>query len=135
MQYIPNIFILTHREKSKPKSVYTKLLKSYMFSSNFFFLYFPTFFFFGHATQLLGSQFPDSGSTLHPLHWQHRVLPLDSQGSPNNIYFLLYNKKKVNIIYFKRTFDFIARLTKHMPFISSMSRNSMKITLKGSTRE
>lgn len=26
-------------------------------------------------------------------------------GSPNNIYFLLYNKKKVNIIYFKRTFD------------------------------
>ena len=32
------------------------------------------FFFFGCATRRIGSQFPDQGSNLYPLHWKLGVL-------------------------------------------------------------
>ena len=33
----------------------------------------PLLFIFGHAPQHVGSQFPDQGSNLHPLHWKCRL--------------------------------------------------------------
>ena len=42
------------------------------------------YFIFGHAVR---SVFPDQGSNLHPLLWEHGVLLLDCQGSPQLPYF------------------------------------------------
>ena len=39
-------------------------------------------FLFGHAMCYVGSQFPNQGLNLHPLHWEHRVLTIGPQGSP-----------------------------------------------------
>ena len=36
-------------------------------------------FFFGCATQIMGSQFPDQGSNPHPWQWKHRIV-----GQPGN---------------------------------------------------
>ena len=35
---------------------------------------FLLFLLFGHTVQHVGSQFPDQGSNLHPLHWKHGIL-------------------------------------------------------------
>ena len=47
-------------------------------------LLYVIYFIFGHAVR---SVFPDQGSNLHPLLWEHGVLLLDCQGSPQLPYF------------------------------------------------
>lgn len=43
------------------------------------------FFSFGHAAWLLGSSFPDQGSSPSPWQWKRRILPLDCQGIPMSV--------------------------------------------------
>ena len=48
------------------------------------------FFFFGWTLRHVGSEFPDQGSNLHPLHWKYGVLTTElPQNSQNQIFFFL----------------------------------------------
>ena len=60
----------------------------------FFFLFFPFFFYlfiylFGRAVQHVGSQFPDQGLNLCPLHWKHGVLTTGLPGKFRDFFFLI----------------------------------------------
>ena len=49
------------------------------------------FFFFGHAAQHLGSQFPSQGSSSSPPHWKHGVLITGPPGESYQSTILLYH--------------------------------------------
>ena len=74
---------------------------------NFFF-----FFFFGHTAQHVGSQFPDKGLSLCPLHWKHGVLTTGPPGkSPQCKNFILkkksFDRKEILLLFYKFEKSFI----------------------------
>ena len=53
------------------------------------------FGFFGHTLLHAGSQFPDQGSNLCPLHWEHRVLTTGPPGKSQSQTFLVMSFKSL----------------------------------------
>ena len=61
-------------------------------------LHFKTFiYFFGHTKRHVGSWFPDQGSNLHLLHWEHGILTTRPPGK-SLYYFKKEKKKRIPII-------------------------------------